>query len=294
MKLSIKNKNKQDIFNIQWWQLFNMLSIDVVIGALAGGVMAVKLLNVNPDFAWWVVLALSVWIIYTVDHLIDGVKLKEKSHTLRHFFHYYYAKQIITVITILGIINIFLIVFFLNPVIIRFGLYTGAGTSLYLFVVYLWGEKRSLLLQKELFVALIYTTGIWGGPIALRSFHITNPEIFFISAFFLTVYMAVLVLSVFEVKYDKLDKHNTFAVNFGTNKTTYLIYFLITVVFILSIGEIIAFGDIYLATASKILLIMTLLLLIISKSHNKLEQYNIYRILIELVFWIPGLLLLAG
>ncbi len=294
MKLSIQNKSKQDIINIQWWQIFNILSVDVVIGALAGGVMAVKLLHVNPGFAWWIVLPLSVWIVYTIDHLIDGVKLKDKSHTVRHFFHYYYAKQIIVTILILSIANITLILFFLENKIIEFGLIAGTATLLYLLIVYFSGKKKSYLLQKEFFVALIYTVGIWGGPVALTSYNITMTEILIIASFFLTVFAAILIFSVFEAEHDILDNHNTFAVNFGIDKTTNLIYFLMAAVFIICIGIIIMASNPLDAMAFKIMMIMSLLLLIILNFAKHLTRNNIYKNLIEMIFWLPGLFLLLN
>ncbi len=292
MKLSIQNKCKQDIFNIQWWQIFNILSVDVVIGALAGGVMAVRLLHVNPGIAWWIVLPLSVLIVYTLDHLIDGVKLKDNSHTARHFFHYYYAKQIFVAILFLSIVNIILILFFLENKIIEFGLIAGTATLLYLLIVYFSGKKKSYLLQKEFFVALIYTVGIWGGPVALTSYNITLPEILIMASFFLTVFAAILSFSIFEDENDRLDNHNTFAVNFGINKTTNLIYFLMAAVFIICTGIIVMATNPLEAMTSKVIMIMSLLLLIILNFAKYLTQNNIYRNLIEMIFWLPGLFLL--
>ena len=58
-------------------QLFQAFSLDVVIGALAVGLFAIKLLLVRPNPWWWLVLALSVWVVYTADHLIDGFQQKQ-------------------------------------------------------------------------------------------------------------------------------------------------------------------------------------------------------------------------
>ncbi len=254
--------------------------------------MAVKLLHVTPGFAWWIVLPLSVWIVYTLDHLIDGIKLKEKSHTVRHFFHYFYSKHIITAIVLLSFVNIILILFFLEWPIVRFGLYTGIATLAYLLNVYILGKKRSILLQKEFLVALIYTVGIWGGPAALRHFDLSTAELFLIFDFFLTVWIAVLVLSVYELDYDKLDKHNTISVNFGIRKTGFVIYFLTSIIFLTAIFEIIRTDDLLMAMAFKVVLIMVMLLLLILNFQEKIKKNNIYRIVVELVFWLPGLFLL--
>jgi 4-hydroxybenzoate polyprenyltransferase len=291
MNLSIQHKNKKDIFNIRWWQMLNILSIDVVIGAVAGGVMAVRLLHVNPGFALWIILPLSVWIIYTTDHLIDGFRLKNSSHTVRHFFHYYYSKQTGILIILLSVVNIVLIALYLKRPVFYFGIYAGFITVVYLIIVYFSKNIKSFLLQKEFFVAVIYSAGIWGGPAALMSYKINTPLILLIAGFFFIVWAAVLILSVYEVNYDKLDKHNTFAVNFGVEKTVSLIYFLMAAVFIICSGEIVFITNSEIDIASKILMIMGLLLLIILNFPAQLRQNNVYRTLIELVFWLPGLFL---
>jgi hypothetical protein len=65
--------NKKDFLNINLLQKLSILSIDVVIGSLFCGAFVVKLLDVQPGFAWWIVLPFSVWIVYGLDHLIDGI-----------------------------------------------------------------------------------------------------------------------------------------------------------------------------------------------------------------------------
>ena len=266
----------------------NILSIDVVIGAVAGGIMATRLLHVNPGFAYWIVLPLSVWIIYTTDHLIDGLRLKSNSHTVRHFFHYYYSKQIVIAIVLLSVVNITLIILFLKQPVLHFGIYAGIATLTYLLVVYFSKKKKSFLLQKEFFVSVIYSAGIWGGPAALVSYKINTPLILLIVSFFLIVWAAVLILSVYEVNYDKLDKHNTFAVNFGDRNTVSFIYFLMAVAFIICTGEIVLVQSFEIAMASKILMIMGLLLLGVLNFRGQFTRDNIYRSLIETVFWLPA------
>ncbi len=289
MKLSFENKNGKEIFNIHRWRIFNILSLDVVTGSIAGGIMATTILNVKPGFAWWIVLPLSVWIVYTLDHLIDGMRLKKNAHTVRHLFHFHYSKPILTAIILFTLTDLFFIVFFLDKSILFFGIYAGAITLIYLAIVYFSGKRKILLLQKELFVALIYTIGIWGGPVALRSYVLNSGEILLTSMFFLVVWIAILILSIYEVDSDRIDKHNTVAVNFGTKKTSFLIFFLSAILFLTGIIEIISTSNIRLAMAFKILLIMDMILLLILSFPEKLKRENIYRTLVEMVFWLPGL-----
>jgi len=155
--------NNRELLHINLLQKLSTFSIDVVIGSIFCGAFVVKLLDIQPGFAWWIVLPFSVWILYSLDHLIDGIMCKNSSQTLRNFFYYNYRKEVFILIFIFTIINIFFVIVFLEEQIIYFGLILGLFTGIYLLLVYSFGKKKQLLFQKELFVAIIYTTGIWGG-----------------------------------------------------------------------------------------------------------------------------------
>ena len=82
--------------------IYQVLSLDVVLGSLAVGMFAVKLLDVNPVLAWWFILPCAVWVVYTLDHLVDGFKRKGASSIYRHRFHYQNRWIIIALILIIG------------------------------------------------------------------------------------------------------------------------------------------------------------------------------------------------
>ena len=66
----------------------NILSLDVVAGALAGMLFFSDLLGVEVSGKAFVVLALAVWSIYTFDHLWDAKSTKNIPRSDRHYFHY--------------------------------------------------------------------------------------------------------------------------------------------------------------------------------------------------------------
>ncbi|MEM6805500.1 MAG: prenyltransferase, partial [Bacteroidota bacterium] len=96
------------------FHLGRILSLDVVGGALASTYMAVIYLGVKMPHIFWFALALSVWVIYTADHLLDAYRLKEKAHTERHLFHHYHFQSISTVF-ILGLLICLFVLPFLVP-----------------------------------------------------------------------------------------------------------------------------------------------------------------------------------
>ena len=120
--------------------------------------------------------------------------------TIKHFI----------LIFFLTIINIILGLIFLEKQIIYFGLIVGLFTGIYLLLVYFFGRKKQLLLQKELFVAIIYTTGIWGGPVSLLDYHLTLYQLIIMVSFFLLVFADILILNLYEKESDRVNDFFSF------------------------------------------------------------------------------------
>jgi hypothetical protein len=65
----------------------NILSLDVVAGAVAGALFFGEILQVQLSFSVLTALGLTVWIIYTLDHLRDAKQILNVASTDRHRFH---------------------------------------------------------------------------------------------------------------------------------------------------------------------------------------------------------------
>jgi 1,4-dihydroxy-2-naphthoate octaprenyltransferase len=274
-----------------FWKLLHNLSLDVVLGALLCGYMAVSLLEVRPGWAYWIVLASAVWIIYTTDHLIDGLRLKYSAHTIRHIYHFHHRKIITIVISVLVIVNLLLVLFFLDQAIILFGAVLGAIAICYLLLVFWVGGKRTVVLQKEIFVALIYSAGIWGPAIALADYRINIWQTGLVATFFLLVLADILLFSLFEVENDEKDKHFTLAIRLGPSSAKKLIDGLTLV--IASASFVIFFGkdDPKTEWLSVIYLTMAGCLVFMIRFRDWFKVNSWYRYLGEAVFWMPGLLI---
>ena len=285
--------NNKELLNIGLLQKFSILSIDVVIGSIFCGAFVVKLLGIDPGFAWWFVLPTSVWIIYTIDHMIDGYKLKKNAHTSRHYFHFQYLKPLIYILLILAVISLILVLFFLEKQIVIFGVIAAFITGLYLFGVYAFRKKRSWFFQKELFVAIVYTLGIWGGPASLIAFNLLPFQWLCLIVFFMLVFTDLLVFSLYESETDRLDGHNNLVLNLGKKGTERLILLNIALVFLISIILIIYSQDQIILASAKIIMIMGFILTCLLVFQNKLSKLDLYRYIGEIIFWLPGLILLV-
>lgn len=198
------------------WQVF---SLDVVAGSLATGFMAVKLTPASPGWAWWLCMPAAVWSIYTIDHLIDGHKAGAHSPSKRHRFHYQFAKQIIILLVAIVIAAGIIAVTGLNREILFFGIVMGMVAAAYLAAVWKINGKRKGWMQKELYISLIYTTGVWGGPVLLSDFHILPWVWMVMGAFVIMVFSEGSIAALYEYQTDKKERSTSLPVLIGYSRT---------------------------------------------------------------------------
>lgn len=288
MKTAAKNNYLKNVL-----RNFQLLSLDVVAGVLAMAIFATKLLQVNPNKWWWFVLALSVWSIYTSDHLIDGFSKKNHAVIRRHQIHYLFHVPLIIAITLSASAAIILTFLFLNKTIIIIGSVIGFFTILYLTLVF-FSKKLHYYFHKEFFISLFYVIGIWFTPVSIYSSHLSPFHWLTIVSMILLVWYEGIVISTFEIEKDIKDEHNSFAVKFKKNNIkSFLILLIVTVglaqiiLFMLAKNRI-EFFSVLIET------VMTLALFSMSSFPGFFKKHEYYKTFGELIFWLPGLLYLIN
>jgi hypothetical protein len=272
-------------------QTINILSLDVVAGASISAHFAAKIFDVKPGIAYWFILPVAVWVVYTTDHLVDAYRLKAKAHTPRHLFHHYYFKTLSWMIIVLSIIHLLLAIFLLDYRIVIFGLVVGGFTLLYLLTVHFTGSRKRFYLQKEFFVAVIYVAGVWGGPWALTDFTIEMHHMVLFFIFFLLAIADVLIFTIYEFSTDRLDSHPTLF-SLAGRKITMVLFFGVTALATIGSIFIIVESPFFIdRAAAKIYLIMVLVIVMLITIPDLFKPHDRYRYLGEFVFWLPGILL---
>ncbi|MEM7371280.1 MAG: hypothetical protein AAF587_21875 [Bacteroidota bacterium] len=219
----------------QLLKVFRILSIDVVLGALASGGLVVWWLEQPMPLVWWIALPLSVWVIYTADHLMDAYRLKDQAHTDRHLFHHRYFRLLFVAWLIGMSICVFLIPVFLTSQIWLFGMGMGILVIGHLSLVSIVGDRISWFFHKELGVGVIYACGIWGAP-ALFARVFSTPDLWIpFVQFLILALINLFVFSAYEAKTDELDGHTSFVRAIGVRNTTYLVTSLAMVVLLLGV-----------------------------------------------------------
>lgn len=267
-------------------RLLNILSLDVVLGALSMTCLVENILDTNVPWSAYFCLGASVWIIYTLDHIIDAQSIKNKLLMPRHIFHFYASKPLIYIIVILIATIAYTAYFHLPSAILHGGLIAAGLTVIHFVLVRLFGETVSPLVNKELGVGFTYTLGIFTAPFCLHP----NFSIEIILVFFQIFGLAMINLvsfSWFEVEEDQQQGQTSVSRNWGKSLTP-LLWLLCSITQVLCI---INFGFFGYSASSISLHLATCILCLIIVYKKFFKQEELYRIIGDLVFCIPSLFL---
>jgi len=178
-----------------------ILSLDIVIGALILLRFFCAQLSVEVEWEVYALLAGTIWLIYTTDHLRDAEKASHSSRE-RYLFHQKHRKILIGIALIVLIVMIPLVLFV--PIIITL----AGGILALLSILYLLIQhKLSTIFSKEIYVALVYTIGVLMVPFLLsQQFRFD----LFVSLFLLAL-VNLLIYSWYERADDQLDGFSSIA-----------------------------------------------------------------------------------
>ena len=272
--------------------IYQILSLDVVLGTLALGYMATKLLDVIPNPYWWIILPLTVWVVYSLDHIIDSYKNKENAVILRHRFHYIFRKPIIITIVIAGLTSITLSIIFLEKQVVFYGLLLSLVIISYFLIIYFLKRNKSAFLQKELIIAFVYTTGIFLAPLVWYGDVPSYPILLVIFNIFILAWIEGILISWFDYDDDIKDGHTSFTVIIGKKNThRFIIVIQVLLAILTKVSMLVVTTKIEFA-ALIITMVMNIILLIIILNPEKLYKNNYYRFIGESVFLIPVLIIL--
>jgi len=192
-----------------------VFSIDIVAGVLASLVFASSVMNVSLPRSHYTVLGLVVWLIYIADHLMDGAKTRGKSTSETHNFFNSYKIPIILIFLLVVIFTFRLILYRLELNIIEFGIAPGFAVMIYLLLNRYYEKESKWFFIKELWIAVIYTLAVWGGPVIYAGDIISPVQFIQIAAFGLVILGNVLIYSIYEREADEIDGNRSIVINFG-------------------------------------------------------------------------------
>ncbi len=178
-----------------------VLSLDISISVLGSAALAQRVFEAQMSFAWWIVLPLSVWSIYTADHLLDARKSGGASNNARHEFHYRHFKVLAWLTILCAAAATGLAFVFLRDLIFSAGALVAALSLMHLVLAF-WGKVR---FGKELSVGLIYTCGVWFAPWLNSRAEAGSLEYVIVTLFLVAAWLNLFMNSVVEFRADKKD-----------------------------------------------------------------------------------------
>ncbi len=230
--------------------------------------------NINPPASWYICLPAATWAVYLADHLIDSAKNKI-IRTPRHTFIAENRNYIIALIAGLIVIGVTAFFKWYDVRLFITGITVGMFCVMYLLMAWYNDKLLAYFYNKELFVAITYSVGIFM-PFGLSIGF--SPH--FLSAFFVfcgIVYLSILGNSIIEF-YE--EQGFTWIKLIGINRAKVLFYTLAVSLLTLTI----IFSSEKLFIAYTVMIVFQLLIFLASA---KLKRYELYRKLSELLFWLP-------
>lgn len=268
-------------------RILRILSLDVVLGAVAQAYLWAYVLRVEIPIEIYVALGLSVWLIYTLDHLLDAYKIPHDAHTARHRFHQKHFYSLVFCWCLGAVLGLWLA----SGLPWRLWLYGGGMLCLMAFHFFLsfrvFLSKKLLLFQKETRIAVFYSLGVSLGALsALRSEGMHLPIIWTFGMVFGLAWLNLLLISYHEAETDSRDGQASIAGDVGLGALQLLIHRLSV-----SVGAFWLCGflalDASLYGACAVLGLMWLTLELVRRFPWYFKERERYRIWSDLVFLYP-------
>ena len=181
---------------------FHFLSLDIVLGALASSCFASRLFRGNPGWVWWLTLTMTVWLLYTGDHMLDAWKHRKKVEHEMQFFMLKNRKVLRFSLGAVALVDSMLIINLLDKELMKYVLVLAGLVLLFYAMRHIFKKNRVLYIPGEVFVLLLYMTGTWLGPAVVfeHSFEATYGMIALIFAGILLMNLGV--ISLYDIDLD--------------------------------------------------------------------------------------------
>ncbi len=269
------------------YRYIQALSIDVAIGAIVMSAWVAQCLQVTMHWSVYVSMGLCTWLVYTLDHLMDAKDLAKNAVTFRHSIHVRYFKGI--TYSWIGVLvgSLLIVVRYLPLQTILFGLGALTIVTIHFVLVYLLGKRISVLVHKELGVALAYAFGVFVGPASYVGFSGVMPWMLFGSIFFIAL-LNLILFSYFDYEADQNQGQTSIVRGMGLKRSMLLIGFVSVLGLICASYSL--FEGSYSLFYVLLAILIALLIMIPYKAYFGIGDR--YRILGDGVFLLPAVFLL--
>lgn len=266
---------------IKFYRLFNLLSLDVALGAVIGSLFFIKIYEVEVSYPSLISLGITVWIIYTADRLLDVQDVAGEAASDRHRFHQRNQKKLKYGIVTAMFADIALI-FFMPLEVIKNGMFLSGVVVVYILL------RRKLHISKELLVAILYTAGVLLP--AWPEYQMRLIQYLPILAFFLIALINLIIFSWYEKENDLKDRQDSIATLVDERSIRFMLIGSFVVTF--TISFCLFFIPVYHFMA-LVFIAMTIVLFLIFRHRKYFASSEYYRLVGDAVFLFPILYMLT-
>jgi hypothetical protein len=275
------------------YEIARLLSIDVALAALGGGVMAVRVIGTSPRSAFFLLLPLSVWVVYTLDHLLDAQRMGSNAPTPRHRFHFTHRWWLSITVAMIAVFCDIVGLVELSWSGVYFGIGIASLFGVHELLVKFAGDRASPLLMKEIGVAVIFTAGTWGLPLVLHlqlGRRIDPAAVILMLQYLLLAIVNLIEFSIYEHKLDTRGGQTSFVRGIGRARARWIAQILLGVQPLLAVVTVIFHPSAVVWTAQVIDLTMAVGLASILLFPRFFARTERYRMVGDGVFVLPLLM----
>ncbi len=270
------------VYAIRLYRLMNILSLDVVAGAIVSALFFTTIFSVDTPVYELIALALTVWIIYTTDHLADAKRIKHVASTERHRFHQQHFNTMLVILIVALLMDIGSILF-INREVLRWGVVLVGIMAAFLIV------QQWVPWIKELCIGSFYTCGVLLPSITFIQRSLSTAHYLIILQFALVAISNLLLFSWLDRDTDRKDGLDSFLTMFGEKVTRACIWILTVIQLVLMTAGLIIGESI---VPTLMVSAMGLCLFGILMSGNTASNRYVSRLIGDAIFLIPVFYLL--
>jgi 4-hydroxybenzoate polyprenyltransferase len=265
------------------YRYMHYLSLDIVIGALASSCFAAQLFGENPGWIWWLTLALTVWVLYTGDHMLDAWRHRKKVEREMHAFMLKRRKVFRFSIGAVTLVDSMLIINLLDKELMKYALFLAGLVLLFYAMRHVFRKNRFLLVPGEFFVLLLYMSGTWLGPAVAHGEGFESGHAMIALIFAGVLLMNLGVISLYDIKLDTRLGLASLARKFGAKGTKNMILGTAIAIYLVSILQFLIFDVDRYSQFAMILAGMATIYLLVLYSPSRFRKNDYYRLTVDAV-----------
>lgn len=262
---------------LQLYRFLNLISVDVACGAVVCAAFFARVFRIELRPQGLAVLGITVWIIYSVDHLLDAHQLKRDASTKRHLLYQRKFRELCMLVMVAIVIDLCMLLFIRKQVFVW-----GMGLAIIVLLYLLF--QRLLTPFKEAMGAFLYAGGVLLPVLSLHTTPLSTSLILLMIAFVFTALINLILFSWFDWEQDRNDIQASLVTFFGKQNSKRGLNVLFLVQGLLLIGLLL--GTAY-KTETLILGSMNIVLAILLRAPDLFKKEDTYRLAGDFIFLFP-------